>query len=67
MPKTEAPSPTIKLKLFVVTDPANNVDVLVRAKSGAAAMKHLQPQFSARIAKAEDVALIGSENIQTAE
>lgn len=52
-----------KLKLWVVTDPVNNVEKLVRAVSGVAAMKRLQPKFSARIAKAEDVALIGSENI----
>lgn len=56
-------STTTKKKLFVVTDPVQNIDTLVRAKSGQAAMKYLQPKFSARIAKAEDVALIGSENI----
>lgn len=64
--KPATPPPAVKkLKLWVVTDPQNNVDRLVRAASGVAAMRALQPKFSARIAKAEDVALIGSENIIT--
>lgn len=65
MSSNEAPAAKkpAKQKLWVVTDPVNNIDKLVRAVSGVAAMRAVQPKLSARIAKADDVALIGSENI----